>query len=220
MPEISDIELSTLKPEEVSLAAGVAARGMRDNPSSIALFGRDPARRERALEPTYHWILSSSKRPCLVAKRDGRIVGLAALAPPDQCFFRQIASRQKTVRIGQMRLGIAVPSVPWHLLFPLLRLGFGALGRLSTWGEVGMQHDPDERHQHIELVVVDADLQGQGIGGKMMDELCREIDELPDVSYLETDKPENVRFYERFGFKVSGESTVLETRVWYMERRH
>jgi ribosomal protein S18 acetylase RimI-like enzyme len=192
---------------------------MRDNPSSVALFGDDPVRRVRVLEPVYHWVLASLQRPSLVARRRGLIVGIAALAPPDRCFFRQTAARQKTVQIGRTRVGATMPSVPRHLLLPLLRLGPGALARLSTWGEAGLKHDPQERHQHVELVVVEAALQGLGIGQLMMEELCREMDELPDVAYLETDKQENVRFYERFGFQVADEATVLETRNWYMQRR-
>jgi GNAT superfamily N-acetyltransferase len=216
---LQDIELGTLLPEEMAPAAGVAARGMRDNPNSIALFGHDPVRRVRALEPTYRWVLESVERPPVVARRHGFIVGIAALAPPDRCFFRQTAERQKIVRLGRTRVGVAVPHIPWHLVLPLLSIGPGGLARLSTWGEAGVDHDPKERHQHVELVVVEAALQGLGIGRLMMEELCREMDKLPDVSYLETDKPENVRFYEPFGFAVTEEATVLETHMWYMERR-
>jgi ribosomal protein S18 acetylase RimI-like enzyme len=62
-------------------------------------------------------------------------------------------------------------------------------------------------------------LQGLGIGRVMMEELCTEMDKLQDASHLETDKPGNVRFYEHFGFEVTGEAAVLDTRNWYMQRR-
>ncbi len=39
-----------------------------------------------------------------------------------------------------------------------------------------------------------------------------------DVGYLETDKPENVRFYERFGFRVVAEAPVIGVTSWYMRR--
>jgi ribosomal protein S18 acetylase RimI-like enzyme len=205
-----------MRREELPLAAGVAARGMRDNPSSVALFGPDPVRRVRDLEPLYHWVLSAQQRPTLVARRNGVIIGLAALSPPGQCFYRQIEAGQRALRVGTVRVGI--PSVPGHLLLPLLRLGPGALSRLSQWGEMGFQHDPPESHQHVELVVVEAALQGLGIGSRLMEELCREIDSFPQPAYLETDKPENVPFYERFGFGVIGEATALGTRNWFMSR--
>jgi hypothetical protein len=37
-------------------------------------------------------------------------------------------------------------------------------------------------------------------------------------AYLETDKPENVRFYERFGFEVVREEVVLGVPNSYMLR--
>jgi hypothetical protein len=36
--------------------------------------------------------------------------------------------------------------------------------------------------------------------------------------YLETDKTENVRFYERFGFEVIGEEPVIGVPNWFMRR--
>jgi ribosomal protein S18 acetylase RimI-like enzyme len=219
MPAPHDIELSTLLPDEIALAAGVAARGMRDNPFSVALFGDDPGRRVRGLKPTFQWVLSSLQRPSLVARRHGVIVGIAALSPPEHCFYRQTVARERTVQVGKRRMGVMVPQIPWRLLPSLLAVGPGALGRLSTLGEAGMRHDPPQRHHHVELVVVEAGQQGQGIGRLMMQELCRKLDQLPDMAYLETDKLENVRFYKRFGFEVTAEATVLQTPAWYMERR-
>lgn len=219
MTDVQDIELESLRQGEIHLAAQVAARGMRDNPTSVALSGHDPVRRVRDLEPTFEWVLASLKRPSLVARRNGAIVGLAAMAPVEQCFFRQIMANEKTIKLGRMRAQVSVPHVPVRLLLPLLRLGPTKLGRLSAWGEANLDHDPKEPHHHVELVAVDAGLQGLGIGRMMLEELCREMDKSPDVAYLETDKPENLRFYGHFGFQVTAESRVLDTPIWFMERR-
>lgn len=218
MARFDDIELGPIALEEIPLAAGVAARGMSANPNSIALFGNDPVRRLRALEPMFHLVLLSQAKPTLVARRRGVIVGIAALAPPDRCFYRQTMARNRTIRIGGQVIRFALPSIPRQLLLPLLSLGPGALSRISALGEAGMRHDPRERHQHVELVVVEAALQGMGIGSRMMEELCREMDALPEMAHLETDTEADVRFYERFGFEVTGEARVLGARNWYMQR--
>jgi predicted N-acetyltransferase YhbS len=76
---------------------------------------------------------------------------------------------------------------------------------ISTWA----RHDPDETHVHLGRLAVDAHVQGQGIGSLIMQEHCRRLDRTGEVGYLETDQPENVRFYERFGFEVTGEEPVL-----------
>ena len=44
------------------------------------------------------------------------------------------------------------------------------------------------------------------------------MDESRFTAYLETDKRENVAFYERFGFEVVGEDEVLGVRNWFMLR--
>jgi hypothetical protein len=38
------------------------------------------------------------------------------------------------------------------------------------------------------------------------------------VSYLETDKEINVRFYERFGFEIVGKANVLGVPNWFMNK--
>jgi hypothetical protein len=37
-------------------------------------------------------------------------------------------------------------------------------------------------------------------------------------AYLETDSEENVRFYERRGFSLDGETSILGVRAWRMKR--
>jgi ribosomal protein S18 acetylase RimI-like enzyme len=44
------------------------------------------------------------------------------------------------------------------------------------------------------------------------------MDAARDDAYLETDKEINVRFYERFGFRVIGEESVLGVNNYFMRR--
>lgn len=66
---------------------------------------------------------------------------------------------------------------------------------------------------------MDAHLQGAGVGSKLMRVFAARMDAAGDAAYLETDKPENVRFYEKFGFQVTGEEEVLGVTNWFMLRR-
>jgi ribosomal protein S18 acetylase RimI-like enzyme len=214
----SEIKLGTLAPNELSAASAMAARGMRDNPSSIAIHGDDPDTRVAGLTTMFSMILLNAERPPLVARRHDIIVGLVAASPPDICFFRKTAGRERVLRLGSKRMSVSMPSIPPGMILPMLRLGLGRLGRLSKMGEVGMKNDPKEPHQHVELVVVDAGLQGLGIGRVMMEQVCRDLDKTPVMSHLETDKAENVRFYEHFGFAVVDETDILDAHFWYMQR--
>jgi hypothetical protein len=53
----------------------------------------------------------------------------------------------------------------------------------------------------------------------MMRVFCARMDAAGEDAYLETDKPINVRFYQRFGFEVVGEQQVLGVTNWFMLRR-
>ena len=43
-----DIEIREARPHELSLAAALLSRGMRDNPLHMSVFGPEPQQRERA----------------------------------------------------------------------------------------------------------------------------------------------------------------------------
>ena len=47
---------------------------------------------------------------------------------------------------------------------------------------------------------------------------CRRLDDAGLLAYLETDKRENVRRYERFGFGVTAEADVIGVKNWFMTR--
>ena len=60
--------------------------------------------------------------------------------------------------------------------------------------------------------------QRQGIGSMLMERFCMEVDACQATAYLETDLDKNVRFYERFGFKVVAESKIFDINNRYMSR--
>ncbi|MFC1880543.1 GNAT family N-acetyltransferase, partial [Thermodesulfobacteriota bacterium] len=60
--------------------------------------------------------------------------------------------------------------------------------------------------------------QGKGIGTKLLIRFCKEVDACLAPAYLETDTDKNVRFYERFGFQVVGESEIFDIKNRYMWR--
>ena len=51
-----------------------------------------------------------------------------------------------------------------------------------------------------------------------MAEYTRRLDAGGEDAYLETDKPENVALYGRFGFEVVEEAEVLGVPNWFMWR--
>ncbi len=179
----------------------VVARGMRDNPMHLAAYGEDPEHRLRKV----HRFVSAAFAVkdfshSLVARRaDGAIVGVGGMMPPGDCL---------------PTLGEKVRMMP-----SLLSNGPRTVGRVMRWLGVWDKHHPKERHWHLGPLAVDAHLQGMGVGSKLMQAFCAQMDDAGEAAYLETDKEINVRFYERFGFEVISEEEVLGVPNWFMLRQ-
>jgi GNAT superfamily N-acetyltransferase len=195
---VIEVVIRPMRLEERAETAGVAARGMRDNPIHIAVYGGDPARRLRALERLFAALFAVVPEPPRVALRAGRVVGVAGAAPPGACRLPPAALA---------RTGAA-----------LLRAGAGPARRALRWLEGWGARDPDDAHCHVGPVAVEGGMQGLGIGSRLLGELAARLDATGERAWLETDRPENVRFYERFGFRVEVEAPTLGVPCWFMKR--
>ena len=194
------VEVRDIRVGEYPAAVALLARGFRDNPLPVAMFGDDPDRRERSLHTMFGALfrVTPTQRP-LIALEGETIVGVAGIAPPGTC--------QPTM--GQIA----------KMLPSLLSCGLGSLVRtgrwLGTWGSL----DPKELHSHLGPLAVDARLRGRGIGSHILQEYGRRLDDANLMGYLETETEDNVRLYERFGFAVIAEQRVVGVPNWFMQRR-
>jgi GNAT superfamily N-acetyltransferase len=195
------IDVRDLRPGELDDAIAVLARGMRDNPLHVAVYGEDAGKRLSRHARLMRALLSTSadQRP-LCAVLDDSVVGVTGVAPPGTC------------RPG--------PVQRLRLLPHVLALGPRSAVRVLRWTSKWSRHDPSGPHVHLGPFAVDAHLQGQGIGSRILAEHCRRLDADRHVGCLETDKRSNVALYERFGFAVVGHETVLGVPCWYMRREY
>lgn len=196
---LDTLEIGALGPSDAGAVLGVLSRGMRDNPLHVAVFGEDPERRQRRIRHVFEGAFEAMgwQTNVLAARdADGAIVGVCGVMPPGECQLelgRQLRLMPRMIANGP---AVALRTVRW----------------LGTWGK----RDPAQRHWHLGPVAVDAHLQGRGVGSRLMEVFCARVDALGEAAYLETDRPQNVRFYERFGFKVVGEQEVLGVSNWFM----
>ena len=195
---IADVTVGAVEPAEYTSAAALLARGMRDNPLHVAAFGDDPGRREQRLWRFFDAMLSVLRPPLLGARRaDGTLVGVCGIPQP----------------------GTSEPT-PSQLLRFLVRIpvGLPSTLRALSWVGAWSKLSPKQPHWHVGPLAVDAGLQGLGIGSLIMAHYCARADEDGRIAYLETDKAVNVTFYQRFGFEVVGDQTVLGVSNWFMRR--
>jgi len=176
------LEIRDLTPEELPAAGAVAGRALADSPTFRWAMGPDPLTRVGRSLDLFVGFVATMPPPQLGAFLGDHVVGVAAAAAPGTCIG--------SIATDELRTPPAV---------------IGPAGddsrNLVVWS-VFCGHDLDERHWHVGPVSVEPGLQGAGIGGRLLTELCVRMDADGEVAWLETDKPENVVFYRRHGFDV------------------
>jgi GNAT superfamily N-acetyltransferase len=198
--DLGRVEVGEMHPSERDEAIAVIARAMSDSPQHIAAFGTDLERNCRHLKRMFRSMFTvvRGQRP-LVARLDGRIVGATNELREAGC---------RPTAIEKLRLAPAV-----------LAVGPRALPRVGRWLADWERRDPDAAHSHYGPFGVEPALQGRGIGSLVLGEYTRRLDADGLDAYLETDKPENVALYSRFGFEVIDEGGVLDAPNWFMWRQ-
>jgi ribosomal protein S18 acetylase RimI-like enzyme len=191
------VEVRPLERDELVYAAGVGARGMRDNPMTIGVLGDDASHRHRSLDRAYRAFLPMMALPPLAGFRGDHVVGIAGMAPPGRCQLSTSARLR---------------------LLPRTRPRLRDMRRTFQWLSDWERRDIDEPHVHLGPVAVEPGLQGLGIGSQIMQHFAERMDDEDRVAYLETDKRSNVAFYERFGFETIDEGVVLGVPNWFMRR--
>ena len=195
------INVRKLRADEFAVAVEVLSRGMQDNPLHIQAFGPVLEARIEGLKRMFSIVLQrlELKGLLLGAFIEGELVGVTGMVRPRNCRPSKIETLSMLPRM-------------------LFSVGVRPLGRVGEWMSEWKKHDLREDHWHLGPVAVDAHLQGTGIGSALMTEYCAQIDQTHGVGYLETDKEANIRFYEKFGFQIIAQSTVLDIPNWFMRR--
>ncbi|MHB8328375.1 MAG: GNAT family N-acetyltransferase [Acidimicrobiales bacterium] len=202
-----DTVVRPLEPEEHPAAAGVAARALRDAPSTVAMYGADPTSCLARLHADLLQFFAVLSVPQLGVVCGDTVIGVAAMAPPGSC-------------IGSL-MGGHVEDI---LGAPVVEFGAGVSDEevgttrsqifWATWALL----DPPSDHVHVGPVGVEPGLQNRGIGRAVMKELCTGLDDSRQVAWLEADKEHNVRFYGSLGFEAVEEVPILGVRTWFMRR--
>ena len=194
---MSGISIEPFRPDMTPEASRTLARAFVTNPVHLVAFGPDQLRRNEAFFRTG---LAAMKGPKLVALEGSQILGLIHWVGSPDCQFSGAEKLRMT---------------------PAMFAGFGLRSalRVSSWLSAWSKHDPSEPHSHLGPIGVDRGVQGRGIGRQLMDRYCEELDRTGTAGYLETDKPENARFYGHFGFETTGEIPVLGVTNYLMWRK-
>jgi predicted N-acetyltransferase YhbS len=193
----SAIEIELFSTEMLTEASQVLARAFLTNPLHVAAFGPDQFEKNVAF---FQIGLSVMKGLRLVALDGSRILGLVHWVHAHDC---QFSGFEKLMMTSSM----------------MSSFGLRSALRVSTWLAAWAKHDPREPHIHLGPIGIDPSAQGQGIGRQLMEQYCGALERTGKAGYLETDRAENVQFYQRFGFEVTDEIQILGVKNYLMRRK-
>ncbi|BBY63814.1 N-acetyltransferase [Mycolicibacterium helvum] len=196
------IDVRPARKGDIPALARVLARAFHDDPV-MAWVQPDTDRRTAALPGlfgalTRHHFLAG--RGCEVALAEDGVAAAALWDPPGgwlQSPREQLAMLPGVVRAFRGRL---------------------AAGRAVT--DLMKANHPEEPHWYLAVIGSDPIVRGGGFGHALMQSRLDRCDAEYAPAYLESSNPDNVPYYERFGFEVTGEIELPEggPSLWPMWR--
>ena len=136
-----------------------------------------------------------------VVELGGRVAGAAAWLPPGA-----------TPLTGRRRARVSLATSRALVMGRNRRIGLRLLDEVA-------RSQPTEPHWYLALLGIDPTFQRRGLGGALLVSQLSLCDSTSMPAFLETQKVENLLFYERFGFRVLKEISVLSSpKVWQMWR--
>jgi ribosomal protein S18 acetylase RimI-like enzyme len=193
---MAEITIREFNPEMTDDTADMLARAFVTNPLNIAVFGVDQLSVNKAFFRGGLRVMRGRK---LVALDGARIIGFIHWVTSPRC---QFSTLEKLAMLPGM----------------IQEFGLSRSLRISAWLGTWSKHDPKDAHCHLGPIGIDPAAQGRGIGQRLMTLYCQDLDQTAIPGYLETDRPENVAFYRRFGFEVTAEIPILGVPNFLMRR--
>ncbi len=197
--------ISLIRADQVPSAARVLANAFADAPRFEYLLPSDTRRHAKL---TWYWgavirACIQSGWPVQVVVGDARstVRAVAIWEPPQQVKHSILT----LVRSGL----VAAP----------LRLGLSAYRRRRALGRLLAELDPPHPCWYLDTIGVEPSEQRTGLGTALLSTMLLRIDEQALPSFLDTSAPDNLGYYERFGFRVTAESSLPNgLPLWGMTR--
>ncbi len=203
MPELL---VSTIRAGEVPSAARVMANAFADSPRFRFLVPNDAQRK-----PKLRWYWGAVIRASL---RSGGIVHVAREEPnglPLGVTIWEPPGHSKHSALTLLRSGLwATP----------MRLGVSAYLRRRSLSSVLAALAPPGPCWRLNAIGVDPSRQRSGIGTALLRWMLARVDSDGLPAFLDTSAPDNLAYYERFGFEVTAEATLPNgIPLWGMTRQ-
>lgn len=190
--DMRNFQLSLMEKNDIQESVRVLSLAMLNNPLHIAIFQGESEKERMEIERTFSDLFNDLPGIVFLAKENGKIIGVMRMK---SCQGKKSPDDPKGAKDEN--------DVNW---------------RKSVWQAEWARHDPVSQHWHLGPIGVLPSHQGLGVGSTLMERFCEEVDVCSAEAYLETDLDKNVRFYEKFGFKLVSETEIFGVKNRYMLR--
>ena len=202
---MTELLVSPIRDEQIPSAARVMANAFSDAPRFRFLVPADPQRPAKL-----RWYWGASMRACVhsgglvfVAHEEGSstVLGVAIWDAPGQGSHNRLTLLRSGLWLAPMRLGIA-----------------GYLRRRALGHALASLESPHPSW-YLNAIGVEPSVQRGGVGSALINHMLRRVDDDALPAFLDTSAPDNLGYYERFGFLVTTESTLPNgIPLWGMTR--
>ena len=189
---MDSLKLSFMEINDIQESARVLSVAMLNNPLHVAVFQGEGEKERIEIEKMFCELFVELPGIVFLAKEKQNIIGVMRMK---SCKGSKAAGAAKDAKDKN--------NIGW---------------RKSVWNTEWGRNDPLEQHWHLGPIGVLPTHQGSGIGSILMECFCKEVDACLAKAFLETDLDKNIRFYEKFGFKVVSESEIFDVKTPYMLR--
>lgn len=182
-----------------SLAIGILTRSFNDNKSA-------------------NWVIKSDNK---------RVVRLSGLME----YAFNLCKLQNGVYLSEDNQGAIIYDFPNRTRYTFKRLladvdlvvnviGLRRFSKVLKRENYIKKYHPDNDFIYLWFLGVDPNYQGNGTGGKLLQELTKIADNQSLPIYLETSNPQNLSFYKKFGFDIYHEwnADFIGFTVWFMRK--
>ena len=187
-----DFHISFMENNDIQESAKVLSIAMLNNPLHLAVFQGNSENERLEIEKMFYELLIKLPGIVFLAKEHQKIVGVMRMK---SCVGREVIDESNEFKDEK--------NISW---------------RKSIWHKEWATYDLLEQHWHLGPIGVLPSHRGMGIGSRLMQRFCKEVDTCSAKAYLETDLDENVRFYKKFGFEIISKSIIFHVENRYMER--
>ena len=195
---MEQLDIQPMQGSEIEEAAFVLSQALLENPIQVAVYtglGKDLQKHVKA---NFLKLLRTRPKRVFVAKQNSQIIGV----------YRTKLCTGKLVNSFKAQ----------HLITLQDWINSTVEEREQLWIQSWASRDPVCQHSHLGPIGILPEFQHHGVGTLLLKHYCHWLNHQQLSAYLEADKLINVKFYEKFGFRVVGQADILGVQNYFMWR--